>query len=345
MSPFPILDLETLQQWLPQALHQRYLDLVMARFGMTRRRAECFLRLWVYLLLKDQYLRHSLPQAPLKTLVFPAGWVECSCREAADVFYGDQDRGSDRSAGMMLDKLVALGLIQKQFDGNCTQIKILALPDLLTQTPVDHETVELIPDAFDPRCDAIPVANLLSINYNLLNNNTNAIPYRIANILRDWAEQYDTGMRVLRRRDNQDPVGFYILFPVVRTSEVKFFAPPSQGLHLSQATDIDPFEMAAPGDQDCRAVFVRSFVVDTQYPKEAQVVFIQDAQQTLMSMRQDFPNLMDMHTLIIHPSYAELAQALGFQKTSTDPKLPLQWMYKAVDRFLTLDIEQAIAQL
>ncbi len=337
-------DLEALQQWLPQPLHQRYLKLVMGRVGVTGRRAEYFLRLWLYVFLKDCQQRQALPQTPLKSLTVPVGWVECSCREAADIFYGDQDSGSDRAAGMMIDKLVALGLIRKQFDGNCTQIEIQPLPEL--QAPDTSDTpVQVEPDDFDPRCDAIPIANLLATNYNWLNSHTDAVPYRIANILRDWAELYATGLRVLRRCDNQNPVGFYALYPTQRQSEVKFFAPPSQGLHLSQVTEVDPFAMAHPGDPQCRAVFVRSWMIEPPYQQQAQVAFLQDAQQTLTRMQQDFPNLMDMYTLIIHPSYAELGQVLGFQKTSADPKLPLYWMYQAVDRFLALDLEQTMTAL
>ena len=344
MSAFPAFLPEALHQWLPPATYQRYLALLMQRVGMTRRRAECFVRLWLYLFLKDCGTHKSLPNPPLTELAFPRTWVECSCQEAADVFYGDKERGSNRSAGMMLDKLVALGLIRKHFDGNFTQIEIQVLPELLEpEVPVAIVRVE--PDAFDLRCDAIPIANLLASNYNWLNRNTNAVPYRIANILRDWASRYPTGMRVLRRCDNQNPIGFYALYPTQQKSEVKFFAPPSQGLHLSQVTEVDPFEMALPGDKNCRALFVRSWVIDSAYRARAEVDFLKDVQQTLIKMRQDFPNLWDMHSLVIHPSYAELARALGFQKTSADPKLSLYWVYLAVDRFLSLDMEKAMRQV
>ncbi|MEM0980275.1 MAG: hypothetical protein AAGH78_08375 [Cyanobacteria bacterium P01_H01_bin.58] len=344
MSVFPAFNLEALHQWLPQRLHQQYVGHVMQRVGMTRRRAECFVRLWLYLFLKDCQIRQTTPQAPLTELTFPSGWIECSCREAANVFYGDRDRGSDRSAGMMLDKLVALGLIRKQFDGNCTQIEIQSLPDLLEQR-ASEATVLVTPDAFDRRSDAIPIANLLASNYNWLNRNTDAVPFRIANILRDWAGQYATGMRVLRRCDNQNPVGFYLFYPVQRDSEIKFFAPPSQGLHLSQVATTDPFAMASPGDATCRAVFVRSWMIESPYRQQAQVALLQDAQQTLAAMQQDFPNLWDMYGLVIHPIYAELARVLGFQKTNADPKLSLYWVYQAVDRFLALDVAQAMTQL
>ena len=333
------LDLETLNQWLPPRLYQKHLSLVMARVGMTKRRAECFLRLWLYLLLKERCQQLLLTTPPLTSLTFPGGLIECSCREAAKIFYGDQERGSDRSAGMMLDKLVALGLIRKQFDGNCTQIELLPLPELLDLEKMPTSVPTATPDDFDPRCDAIPIANLLSNNYNWLSRNTEAVPYRIANILRDWAARYGTGMRVLRRHDNQNPVGFYVLYPTQRDSEINFFAAPSRGLHLSQVADVDPFKVASSGDLHCRAVFVRSFMVEKLYQLPCQVAFLQDAQITLTKMRQDFPNLMDMYTLIIHPSYAELARSLGFPKTGADPKLPIQWMYQAVDRFIALDIQ------
>lgn len=338
MSEFLPFQPEVLHRWLPEPRYQHYLGLLMTRVGMTRRRADCFLRLWLYLFLKQGSQQDSLPRPPLEALEFPSGWVECSCREAAEVFYSGKDRGSDRSAGMMLDKLVALGLIHKHFDGNCTQLEIHPLPDLLT--PITATALPaVVPDTFDLRSDAIPIANLLATNYNWLNRNRDTVPYRIANILRDWASQYALGMRVLRRCDNQNPVGFYALYPTRRESEVKFFAPPSQGLHLSQVTEVDPFQMALPGDDQCRAVFVRSYMIDQPYQVKAQVSFLQDAQQTLEAMHQDFPNLMDLYTLIIHPSYAELAYALGFQKTSADPKLPICWMYQSLDRFLALDIE------
>jgi hypothetical protein len=341
MSLFPTFDIDDLHRWIPPELHRHYLELLMSRVGMTRRRAECFLRLWLYLFLKDAESRQSLPEPPLQALPFPQGWVECSCHEAANMFYGDKERGSDRSAGMMLDKLTALGLLRKQFDGNCTQIEIQPLPQLQAKS-VATPLAKVKPDAFDLRGDAVPIANLLATNYNWLNHNAEAIPYRIANILRDWAAGYGTGMRVLRRCDNQNPVGFYALYPTKRESEIKFFAPPSQGLHLSQVTEVDPFVMAQPGDKQCRAVFVRSWMIDHPYQPQSRIEFLQDAQHTLTTMRQDFPNLMDMYTLIIHPSYAELAETLGFQKTSADPKLPLYWMYQALDRFLAMDLAKAM---
>ncbi|MCE2885872.1 MAG: hypothetical protein ACK6CP_21740 [Pseudanabaena sp.] len=339
MLDSPAIRPEALEQWLSETIQQHYVAMLLRRIGMTRRRADCFVRLALYLFLKDCQSRKVLPKSPLTELSFPQGWVECSCLEAAEVFYSDKDRGGDRSAGMMLNKLVDLGLIQKQFDGNCTQIKIQPPPDLLESDAQDSNICFAI-DAFDPRSDAIPIANLLASNYNWLNRNNDAVTYRIANILRDWASQYAAGLRVLRRSDNQNPVGFYAFYPTKRESEIKFFEPPSRGLHLSQVSDIDPFQMALAGDEACQSIFVRSWVIDSEYRQASQPSLLLDSQQTLQRMQQDFPNLWDMYTLIIHPNYAALAGALGFQKTSSDPKMPLYWMYQAVDRFLKLDMQK-----
>ncbi len=331
---------EDLEQWFDQAPQQRYVLLLMKRVGMTRRRAECFVKLWLYLLLKQNQSQKLGLKPPLSELALPEGSVACSCREAAELFYADRDHGSDRASGMMLDKLAALGLIKKSFDGNCTQIEIQPVPELLGNVNPEIAIAQVQPQPFDPRSDAIPIANLLASNYNWLNRNTDALPYRIANILRDWASQYATGMRVLRRCDNQNPVGFYALYPVQRESEIKFFSPPSKGLHLSAVGEVDPFAIALPGDALCRAVFVRSWMIEAPYQAIAQIPFLEDSQQILTQISQDFPNLCDMYTLVIHPNYEELGLKLGFQKTSPDPKLSMYWMYQAVDRFLALEMKQ-----
>jgi hypothetical protein len=75
--------------------------------------------LWIYLLLKHQQELGVELRQPLTQLHIPEGFIACTHREAAELFYAQKERGSDRAAGMMIDKLLALGLIEKQFDGNC----------------------------------------------------------------------------------------------------------------------------------------------------------------------------------------------------------------------------------
>jgi hypothetical protein len=335
------MDSAQLDRWFSREQQNQIVTRLIKRVGLTRVRAECFVRLWLYLLIKSQ---GKQLKPPLQRLVVPSQAVSCTHREAASLFYSDREQGSDRSAGMMLDKLATLGLIKKHFDGNTTSIEIQPIPEVLDQA-TSEQRVELVMDEFDPRSDAVPIANLLATNYNWMNRNMDAVPHRIARLLRGWAKDYARGMRVLRRCDNQNAVGFYLLYPTASESEVNFSGAPSKGLHLSSMNEIDPFKMAASGDPDCVSVFVRSWMIDSPYLEQYRIRFLQDAQQTLVQMQQEFPNLCDLHTLIIHPSYEEMALALGFQKTSRDPQLSIYWMYQSLDRFLALDIAQAAAKL
>lgn len=335
---------ELIDQWFPVEQQRTYISMLVGRVGLTRRRAECFVRLWTYLLLKQRRELESCLRQPLTDLPIPDGFIACTHREAAELFYADKDRGSDRAAGMMIDKLMALGLIEKQFDGNTVCIQIRSLPNLSSSKA--KQPVELKVDDFNPRTDAVPVASFLARNYNWMNNSITAVSHKIAQLLRTWASQYSIGMRVLRRCDNYHPVGFYLLYPTSTESERNFFLPPSKSLHLSSASDIDPLKMALPGYGDCTSVLVRSWMIDKPYRNKNNVCgFLKDVQKTLGKMQVDFPNLCDMYSMTIHPIYEELAAALGFQKIGGDPKLSVYWIYRAVDPFLALDMEQAVAEL
>jgi hypothetical protein len=280
----------------------------------------------------------------LKTLSPLTEPVSCTHAEAAQLFYHDQEQGSDRAAGMMLAKLAALGLIQKSFDGNTTRILIAPLPDVWCQDTTEP-TVTLQPDDFDPRSDAVPIAQMLASNYNWMNAQIDAMPHRIAGLLRQWAAQYAGGMRVLRNSDNGNPLGFYLLYPTAPISEAMFFTAPHRGLHLSILREVDPFVMAKPGDRACQAVFVRSWMIHPDYWQDYQTAFVQDVQHTLVRMERDFPALCDLYTLIIHPQYEALATALGFQRMGTDQQTAIHWMYQARDRFLAVDVPAALLNL
>jgi hypothetical protein len=158
--------------------------------------------------------------------------------------------------------------------------------------------------------------------------------------LRGWAKEYTTGMRVLRRVDNLNPVGFYLLYPTASESEANFFTSPNKSLHLSAINEQDPFKMASVGDENCLSVFIRSWMIDANYLDKYRLIFLQDAQKTLQKMTLDFPNLCDLHTLIIHPDYEKLAAVLGFQKTIQESPNSIYWMYLGLDRFLSLDMSE-----
>ncbi len=339
-----MFDVEELELWFPTERRSPLIQKLIQTVGLTRIRADYFVRLWVYLLVKHETAKNPQLKPPLQTLKTNFGAEVCTHSEAAELFYGDKDQGGDRAAGMMLDKLAALGLVKKYFDGNTTCIEILPLPQSVQDQAIATR-VELVLDDFDPRCDAIPVANLLATNYNWMNNNNNAVPHRIARLLRQWGRKYKQGMRVLRRSDNQNPVGFYLLYPTKSESDLNFFKPARNALHLSTLSEVDPFELAEKNDQNCVSIFIRSWMIDPQFLAEYRGEFVSDAQVTLKKMQQDFPNICDLYTLIIHPSYAQLATALGFQHTHQDSLSEIHWMYQALDRFLALDIDQAIARL
>jgi hypothetical protein len=342
-------DAISLDRWFPRLHQHRYVKLLMTPerrpVGLTRCRAEYFVRLWAYLWLKQNFTLGKVPQQPLKTLTLPQGFIPCTHREVAHVFYANKDRGSDRAAGMILDKLVALGLLDKRFNGNtiCLQIRPLAStveqPELTTRLRVKT-------DAFNPRTDAVLVANFLAQHYNWMNKNIAALPHRIARSLRRWADCYPTGMRVLRRCDTLQPIGFYLLYPTAVVSEPNFFLSPGKSVHLSATEADDPMQMANPGDLNCTSVFIRCWAIDLPYLQHPQVVqLLKDCQQTLIQMQADFPNLCDLYALTIHPSIEQLAQVLGFQPTNGNSMMGIYWVYRAIDCFLNLDINEAIASL
>jgi hypothetical protein len=336
------IDLDRFDQWLPADLEQVFVErLLQVQPGLTRRRACCFIRIWVYLMLKQS---HHLPKAAIQSLKPIVGMVPCTHREAAALFYANGEKGSERAAGMMIDQLVKAGLVEKSFDGNTIVLRLRTIPELLR--PVVPEAIATQPDDFNPRTDAVPVANCIAQSYSWLTQDLPTTAHKITKLLRQWSQSYPAGMRVLRRQDNQQPIGFFMLFPVASVSEGNFFRPPSSSLYLSTVSDVDPITMATPGDDQCLTVFVRSWKVDELYLNADTVYqFLEDSKATLMRMRADFPNLCDLYTLPIHPIDEALATLLGFQKTVQDPHSYLCWMYMALDQLLELDIARAIAPL
>ncbi|MEO1429843.1 MAG: hypothetical protein AAFV71_12410 [Cyanobacteria bacterium J06633_8] len=338
-------DLANIDQFFGVEHQLKYVALLKGKVGLTRRRAECFVKLWAYLLLKQQQ-ELGISSKPVTELDLPEGFVACTHREANELFYAEQDRGSERAAGMMIDKLVALGLIEKEFDGNNICIRICSPLSDINDSAELNQPIQLVTDSFNPRTDAIPVASFLARQYYWMNKKTTAAPQIIARKLRTWAKKYSQGMRVLRRRDTEDPIGFYVLYPVAAKSEENFFLPPSKSLYLSTPSQIDPFEMAQAGDEDCTSVFVRGFQIDSTYLQHSSLYeLLEDAQKTLINMQGDFPNLCDLYTLTITPFAQSLQLATGYRKTGQDPQLSLSWMYMALDKYLILDIQQALSNL
>ena len=328
---------------------RHYVALLMQRGGLTRRRAEYFIQLWAYLLLKQQAEQgQRFPQA-LAQLSPLEGWVACTHRETAELFYRNQERGSDRAAGMMIDRLAVLGLLEKKFDGETLCLQIRPIPELEAEiAAVDPkpEPIKLVADQFNPRTDAIPSANLLVRSYGELVKDTAATSQKITRVLRDWSRQYPQGMRVLRRSDNQNLVAIHALYPVASESESHFFQSPSKSFYLTTEAGVDPFKMALPGDESCYAAYIRLWAIDTAHiTSESIYLMLEDTRQIMAQIQGDFPNLCDIYTLIVHPLHEQLRIAVGFQKTFQDTVRPHSWGYLAADNYIATDLRKVVERL
>ncbi|MBW4527535.1 MAG: hypothetical protein KME18_20510 [Phormidium tanganyikae FI6-MK23] len=334
---------ELVDRLFPIEIQRPYVAMIQHRGGLTRRKAEYFVRLWAYLFLKQQEeLSGQLP-TNLEELHAPNGLISCTHREAAELFYGDQDRGSDRSAGMMIDRLVALGLLEKQYDGNSLCLQIRSLPEL--ELPKPEKPIELFADAFNPRTDAISIANLYTRNYAPMIRDGAAMS-KVAKVLRIWSQQYSIGMRVLRRSDNEGVVAASVLFPVASESDAYFFQQPSRSFYLTTDNPVDPFVMAPPGDRTCLSIYIRAWVIDQPHlTVETLCHLLEDTQQTLRVVRNDYPEICDLYTLIVHPIYEKLRHVLGFERICEDNQRSFAWVHCAIDRFLETDMKQALSNL
>ncbi|WP_017299426.1 hypothetical protein [Nodosilinea nodulosa] len=327
-----------INHWFPSEVQRRYVDQVTGQSGLTRRQAICFVRLWAYAC-------YQKDQSPLQTLSPEVNQLTCSHSEAADLFYADQARGSERAAGLMINQLVRKHLVKRTtFDGYPSQLSLQIPPSFLPQTPPDKPT-EVKADAFDARRDAPLVASFMDESYSWVSQRTEGASFKITRVLRRWATQYPQGLRVLRQVTDAAPVGFAAFYPAHPDSEAMFHSPPSASLHLVTLNDADPIQLAASGDPDCYVVFVRAWQFKPEYWSYSNVCeFLADSQATLSAMQQEFPNLSDIYTITIHPSLEAFAAALGFKPMKADLASSLRWYYIALDNFLALDVDETLVE-
>lgn len=335
-----VLRANDINEWFPPTHQQLHIETIIGQFGLTRRQATCFVRLWGY-----AYAQQSDKSPPLKLLSRHVESFCCSHSEAASLFYCDHPRGSDRAAGMMIDQLVGKHLVRREpFDGGPTRLG-LKIPHSFLPKATSAPDSQLYTNAFNGRQDTSFVAALLEKSYGWVSQRSETTSFKIAKVLRRWATQYPDGLRVIRKVVDDEPVGFTALFPTHPDSEEKFHLPPSSSLYLSTMDSDDPIKMASPGDAECYAVFIRSWQVKPtywDYPTVCQ--FMQDAQTTLRRMQQSFPNLCDLYSIAIHPALESLALALGFKPMKADPNSSLHWIYMPLDQFLALDIDEVLVE-
>lgn len=327
------IEASNVHDWFPPALQKRYVENIVGKVGLTLKQATYFVRLWGY-----NYLKQSgAKQVPIEVLDCHLKSFYCSHSEAADLFYSETERGSHRSAGMIIDKLVAKKLVKREsFDGSTTRLS-LHIPDGFL-LPTACLGSDLYADAFNARNDAPIVANILGELYTYDSERPKSMTHHIKKGLRQWAALYPTGMRVIRQKSDGFPVGFASFFPTSPDSEEKFNLPPSESLHLTRLTESDPIKIATVGDLECYAVYIRGWQIQPQlWSHESACLLFQDSQDTLKQMQKDFPNLCEIYSITIHPRLEAFALTLGFKILRSDPSSSLRWLYMPLDRFITLD--------
>ncbi len=334
------MDIATqLNQSFPLPLQQAYIQRLQTQGGFTRKRAEYLVRLWTHLQIK-YFQRLNAEQIPRFTdLTYIADYVSCTHREAALLFYNQQERGSERSAGLMIDRFVSLGVLEKRFDGNTICLRVRPLPEL--KLPAQKEPApKLAFDAFNPRTDAVACAQIMTRTFNEVVKTNATTSHKVLQALRSWSKKYPHCMRVLRRLDTGNPVGITVLYPVTQDSEVHFFDMPSKTFFLSTDREDDPFIMALPGDPDCTSLYVRAWIIEPAYLTcESLIDHIADTKALLRRMQADYPELCDIYTLIIHPIYEKLRHIMGFEKVFQESQRSYSWNYLAIERYLDLDAQ------
>jgi hypothetical protein len=345
LQPEKSLQPENLDRVFPPTTQKSYVTAFLKRGGMTRRRSECFVRLWGYLQWKQQLETDGAKSlAVIQELSLLPEFISCTHREAAILFYPDGETGSDRAAGMMMDKLVSLGLLDKQFDGQTQCWKIREHPEFVA--PEAETLATVVADDFDPAVDAVQAAKLMTRSFSELVRDEAMTAHKITKCLRQWSKTYPGSINVLRRQDTQNPVGVLILYPTAESSERLFFDTPSKGLYLTNDKSDDPFVMANPGDPACTCLYVRAWVIDPTYLNaQTMELLIKNTQSMTAAMRQDYPALCDMFSLIIHPSYEQLRKIMGFETTAQDRQRAYKWVYLAIDRYLAVDPAATVAAL
>ena len=334
----------SIDQWFPTEQQRKYISLLREQTHLTRRRAECFVKLWAYLLVKQYNELGKNLELPLTQLLSPQGFIPCTHKEAHELFYSEQERGSERAAGMMMDKLAAIGLIEKEFDGNTICVRVISPLTNSSDTTQAINSSEVFVDAFEPRIDTIPVSSYLRHYFNCANNT--AASHKVARILRNWGKQSLLPMRVLRRYDNNYPVGFYVLYPVAKESEENYFTSPRHSLYFSINSEPDPIKMAIPGDTNCTCLYIRGCYVESDYINFTNICkLLEDGKQNLARMRPYFPQLCDIYTIPLLPICEQITTALGFRKIERDSHSSIPLMYITVDDYLKMDLRQALSFL
>lgn len=331
------------QTWFPAALQQRYVDHILMQSNshagsvkLTHVQAQHLVRLWGYAYIKQ----HGIVQSPIKALSRRVDSFFCSHSEAASLFYAERDGGGTaRSAGLMLRTFESKSLIQcESSKGSPTKIR-LNIPHPF-DLPAEDPKGDVVPDAFRPRLDASTLANLLTVLFHYDAERAQVFEHDLNRVLREWFKRYPKGLRVLRQVKSKKPIAVVTAFPVHPESGEKFGLPPSESLYLNRIRQraADPIQFAEPGCLDCYVAYIRCWHIKPGWWSPKTVLqLLQETRSMLQQMHQDFPELCDVYSIVLHPHHEDFAVRLGFDITRTDPQMSQSWAHIALDRFFELN--------
>ncbi len=337
--------------WFPAKYRKLYVEHLTGLSAFTPKQADYFVRLWGYGYLQQE----GIEKTPISWLSSTIRPFRCSHRDAADLFYGKDEKGA-RAAGNMIDTFCKKEYsVRESFSGanNITRITLqnlgsLVLPDH-QKSKDDHEASKIYIAGFDVRNDRKQVADFVDKLYTLDPNSPNSVQRNIEGGLRDWAKRYPQGMKVLRYVDAEsgipeETIGLVAAFPVHEDSEDVFYESPRKSFYLGtyQKGMQDKIQYAGKGD-DCYSACIRCWQIKPSlWTFDNALMLFNETQTILKSMRDEYPDVSELYSIPIHPQIQKFALSLGFQILHKGNSQDMYWLHMPIDRFLQIDGDMVI---
>lgn len=342
--------------WFPPQYRKPYVEYLMGlllenRPVFTPSQAEYFVRLWGYGYLRQEE-RTKIPIEFLSPKIRP---FRCSQREAADLFYG-KDEKEGRAAGSMLKALCRTPFVSRQsYQGakNRSLITLDALDKLVLpnhrESKENHQKNKIYAAQFDPKNDRNDVVPFIDSLYSSDPHFPKSVEKNIRGGLKDWSKRYPEGMRVIRYVDEEsgkpeETIGLVAAFPVHEESDDIFYQSPRSSFYLGTFTKgmEDPIKYAAKGD-DCESVCIRCWQLNPKrWTRTNALLLFNETQNILRDMQREYPGLETVYSIPIHETLEKFARSIGFQLKETRNPQDLYWLHIALERFLAIDGEQVL---
>lgn len=342
--------------WFPPQYRKPYVEHLIGLSykdspAFTPSQAEYFVRLWGYGYLQQEGAR----SAPIEFLSPNIKPFRCSYREAADLFYGKDERES-RSGGNMLDKFCSMQFARRKSSsgaGNRSRIRLMNLEGLILpnhrKSQENHQQNKIYAAQFDTRNDREDAVTFVDALYALDPNFPDSVQKNIKGGLKAWAKRYPQGMRVIRYVDHEngkpeETIGLVAVFPVHEESENVFDESPRNSFYLGTFSKglQDPIRYAEQGDE-CESACIRCWQLKPERWTLANALLLfNETQSILREMHGEYPDLEIIYSIPIHETLQKFALSIGFKLKRTRNQQDLYWLYIELDRFLAIDGDKAL---